>query len=64
MTPDLLEEGAARLARHRALPGQINTESGGRDASTGRIAKIGAQTDIGRDLSSRLVRPLNPATAC
>ena len=41
MTPDLLEEGAARVAKHRAVPGQINTASGGRDASTGRIATPG-----------------------
>ena len=41
MTPDLMEDGAARVAKHRAMPGQINTESGGRSASTGRVAAPG-----------------------
>jgi urea transport system ATP-binding protein len=41
MTPDLLEDGAARVARHRAAPGPFNTASGGRDASTGRIVTPG-----------------------
>lgn len=39
MTPDLLEAGARRIERHGAVPiGLNNTESGGRNASTGRIA--------------------------
>ena len=42
MTPDLLEEGARRMDAHRAaLTGLNNTESGGRNASTGRIATPG-----------------------
>ena len=42
MTPDLLEEGARRVATHRApLTGLNNTESGGRNASTGRITTPG-----------------------
>jgi urea transport system ATP-binding protein len=41
MTPDLMEEGAVRVARHLAAPGQFNTASGGRDASTGRIVTPG-----------------------
>lgn len=42
MTPDLLEEGARRVERHGAAPiGLNNTESGGRNASTGRIATPG-----------------------
>jgi len=42
MTPDLLEAGARRVQAHGALPGGANnTESGGRSASTGRIATPG-----------------------
>jgi len=42
MTPDLLEEGARRVERHgAALTGLNNTASGGRSASTGRIATAG-----------------------
>ncbi len=42
MTPDLLEAGARRVERHAAVPiGLNNTESGGRNASTGRIATPG-----------------------
>jgi len=42
MTPDLLEEGARRVERHGAVPtGLNNTESGGRNASTGRISTPG-----------------------
>ncbi len=42
MTPDLLEAGARRIERHGAVPvGLNNTESGGRNASTGRIATPG-----------------------
>ena len=41
MTPDLLENGAARVARHRGAPYQFNTESGGRSAPSGRIYKPG-----------------------
>jgi urea transport system ATP-binding protein len=39
MTPDLLEAGATRLRNRQA--GRIDTESGGRNASTGRIAAHG-----------------------
>jgi urea transport system ATP-binding protein len=46
MTPDLLEEGARRVETHRAaLTGPNNTESGGRNASTGRIA-IPGEVDV------------------
>ena len=42
MTPDLLEEGARRVQAHSTLlSGASNTESGGRNASTGRIATPG-----------------------
>ena len=43
MTPDLLEQGAARIEKRRAAleAGKFNTESGGRNASTGRIATPG-----------------------
>ncbi|MEO7233330.1 MAG: ABC transporter ATP-binding protein, partial [Polaromonas sp.] len=43
MTPDLFEEGARRVQEHAALEvaRQHNTESGGRNASTGRIATPG-----------------------
>ena len=41
MTPDLLDEGAARVARHRAALGPFNTASGGRAASAGRIVTPG-----------------------
>lgn len=42
MTPDLLEEGARRVQEHQALVArQNNTASGGRNASTGRIATPG-----------------------
>ena len=41
MTPDLLEEGAARVEKHRTAPVQVNTASGGREASKGRIATPG-----------------------
>ena len=42
MTPDLLEAGARRVQAHGAAPaGLNNTESGGRNASTGRIATAG-----------------------
>ena len=42
MTPDLLEEGARRIATHGAAPrGLNNTDSGGRNASGGRISTPG-----------------------
>ena len=43
MTPDLLEQGARRIEQRRAAleAGKANTESGGRTASTGRIATPG-----------------------
>ncbi|MBH2019682.1 urea ABC transporter ATP-binding protein UrtD [Polaromonas sp.] len=42
MTPDLLEQGARRVEAHSAvLTGLNNTESGGRNASTGRVATPG-----------------------
>ena len=39
MTPDLLEQGARRVEQHMAAlhTGKSNTESGGRNASAGRI---------------------------
>ena len=47
MTPELLEQGAQRVEkRMAALANQkINTESGGRNASTGRIAKPEGEVD-------------------
>ena len=46
MTPDLLEAGARRAQAHSALAsGLNNTESGGRNASTGRIA-IPGEVDV------------------
>jgi len=36
MTPDLMEEGAARLQAHQRAGAQGKTESGGRSASYGR----------------------------
>ena len=42
MTPDLMEQGAQRRAAYEARQAAASgTESGGRDASFGRIAKIG-----------------------
>ena len=42
MTPDLMEEGAQRRAAYEARKAAaVNTESGGRNAAFGRIAKIG-----------------------
>jgi urea transport system ATP-binding protein len=42
MTPDLMEQGAERRAAYEAKQqAQHSTESGGRDASYGRIARIG-----------------------
>ncbi|MBA4327355.1 MAG: urea ABC transporter ATP-binding protein UrtD [Polaromonas sp.] len=43
MTPDLLEQGARRIEERRAAleAGRSNTESGGRNASSGRIATPG-----------------------
>jgi urea transport system ATP-binding protein len=43
MTPDLLEQGAARVEKRLAAleAGKYNTESGGRNASTGRIVTPG-----------------------
>jgi len=43
MTPDLLEQGARRIEERRAAleAGRSNTESGGRNASAGRIATPG-----------------------
>ncbi|MDP1740066.1 MAG: urea ABC transporter ATP-binding protein UrtD [Polaromonas sp.] len=43
MTPDLLEQGARRIEERRAAleAGRSNTESGGRNSSTGRIATPG-----------------------
>jgi hypothetical protein len=40
MTPDLLEEGAARVARQHNLPGQINTASRARGASPRRAKSM------------------------
>ena len=43
MTPDLLEQGAQRIEKSKTAleAGKSNTESGGRNASTGRIATPG-----------------------
>ena len=41
MTPDLMEQGAKRLAAFQAAPELGKTESGGRSASMGRIARAG-----------------------
>jgi urea transport system ATP-binding protein len=43
MTPDLLEQGARRAETHKALlmAGRNDTESGGRNASPGRVATPG-----------------------
>jgi urea transport system ATP-binding protein len=43
MTPDLLEQGAKRVAEHAAklAATQGKTESGGRNAGFGRVAKAG-----------------------
>ncbi len=41
MTPDLMEAGAQRLERERARRIEGSTESGGRDAAFGRIARVG-----------------------
>jgi urea transport system ATP-binding protein len=41
MTPDLMEQGAKRLAAAQAAPELGKTESGGRSASMGRIARAG-----------------------
>ena len=42
MTPELMEEGAVRLARYQAKQGKKSaTESGGRDAGYGRIHRHG-----------------------
>ncbi len=45
MTPDLMDEGALRLQRHRAAQPAGNTESGGRQAGFSRIASPG-QVDL------------------
>ena len=42
MTPDLMEQGAERRAAYAAKQqSRRSTESGGRDASYGRIARVG-----------------------
>ncbi|MEY4362992.1 MAG: Lipopolysaccharide export system ATP-binding protein LptB [Pseudomonadota bacterium] len=41
MTPDLLEQGHARLAQHQARTHDVPTESGGREAGYGRLHKAG-----------------------
>jgi urea transport system ATP-binding protein len=53
MTPDLLEQGARRVEQHMAAlhAGKSNTESGGRNASAGRIITPGeVDTTHGRIL--------------
>jgi urea transport system ATP-binding protein len=48
MTPDLLEQGAHRAAQRQAAMASVSpdTESGGRNASTGRIAKPEGEVDL------------------
>ena len=48
MTPDLLEQGARRAEQHMAAMAKASpdTESGGRNASTGRIAKPEGVVDL------------------
>jgi len=48
MTPDLLEQGARRIEQHMAAMAKSSpdTESGGRNASTGRIAKPEGEVDL------------------
>ena len=41
MTPDLMDEGARRVAAHHTLASLADTESGGRQASTGRAVRTG-----------------------
>ena len=51
MTPDLMEQGAKRLAAVQAAPEAGKTESGGRDAGYGRLSKVGeVDTKHGRIL--------------
>ena len=48
MTPDLLEQGARRIEQHMAAMAKSSpdTESGGRNTSTGRIAKPEGEVDL------------------
>ena len=48
MTPDLLEQGARRIEQYMAAMAKSSpdTESGGRNASTGRIAKPEGEVDL------------------
>ena len=48
MTPDLLEQGARRIEQRMAAMAKASpaTESGGRNASTGRIAKPQGEVDL------------------
>ena len=48
MTPDLLEQGARRTEQRKAAANKASpaTESGGRNASTGRIAKPEGEVDL------------------
>ena len=48
MTPDLLEQGARRVEQRMAAMASASpaTESGGRNASTGRIAKPEGEVDL------------------
>ena len=48
MTPDLLEQGARRVEQRMATMANASpaTESGGRNASTGRIAKPEGEVDL------------------
>jgi urea transport system ATP-binding protein len=48
MTPDLLEQGARRAEQRKAAAAKASpaTESGGRNASTGRIAKPEGEVDL------------------
>ena len=47
MTPDLLEQGARRMEQRKGVAkASPDTESGGRNASTGRIAKPEGEVDL------------------
>ena len=51
MTPDLMEAGAERVARHSGLAHALQTESGGREAGYGRHSTAGeVDTTHGRIL--------------
>jgi len=64
MTPDLFEEGARRVQQHAALEaGQTNTESGGRNASEGRIATPGEVDVTHGRMSASVLTASRPSTS-